>query len=54
MSYPISLERKNLYWTLREGDVFIENDTGYRYKVTRVTYKSDYDPPLVEANRIWP
>jgi len=54
MSYPISLERKNLYWTLREGDVFIENGTGYRYKVTRVTYKSDYDPPLVEANRIWP
>lgn len=54
LSYPISLERKNLYWTIREGDIFIENNTNYRYKVTRVTYKSDYDPPLVEAIRIWP
>jgi hypothetical protein len=54
LSYPISLERKNLYWILREGDVFIENSTGYKYKVTKVTYKSDYDPPLVEAVRICP
>jgi hypothetical protein len=54
LSYPISLERKNLYWILREGDIFIENSTGYKYKVTRVTYKSDYDPPLVEAIGICP
>jgi len=54
LSYPISLEKKNLYWILREGDVFVENSTGYKYKVTRVTYKSDYDPPLVEAVQICP
>jgi len=54
LSYPISLERKNLYWVIREGDIFIENNTGYKYKVTRVTYKSDYDPPLVEATPICP
>ena len=54
LSYPISLEKKNLYWILREGDTFIENSTNHRYKVTRVTYKSDYDPPLVEATHICP
>jgi len=54
LSYPISLERKNLYWTLREGDIVIEDSTGYKYRVTKVTYKSDYDPPLVEAIRICP
>lgn len=50
-SYPINIKDINLYWVIREGDKFLKKETSEVYVVTRVTYKSDYDPPIIEGTK---
>lgn len=52
MSYPVRISNEYLYWVTREGQRFVDRDTEKVYEVTRVTYKSNFEPPIVEYKEV--